>query len=247
MIPKLIYKCCGDKTQIDDRILRDIEIIKDKNPGYKFFLYDDNEMEAVIEDFNKDLFKSYLKINPKYGAARADFFRYVCLYKTGGIYLDLKSTATKPLDTIILNSDKCIISHWDNNDMRSPYFNWGRSYPIINKHLSRGEFVQWAIISEPNHIFLEKTIEMVVKNIETYDSKIHGVGKNATCITTGPLPYTLAIIPYLVNTKIYRLTNFMVNCGIKYTLLSNNKEHESVFKGHYSKLKEPVILNKDSL
>ena len=57
-------------------------------PEFEQKLYTDLGVNNFINDFDyPGLKKAYNRINPKYGAARADLFRYAILYKNGGFYI----------------------------------------------------------------------------------------------------------------------------------------------------------------
>ena len=59
-------------------------------------IYADIECRKFIqENFENNIFKTYEKINPSYGAAKADLFRYCAIYQLGGIYIDIWKAAEK--------------------------------------------------------------------------------------------------------------------------------------------------------
>ena len=49
----------------------------------------------IRREYGESILSCYLRIDPVYGAARADLFRYLLLYRTGGVYLDIKSAARR--------------------------------------------------------------------------------------------------------------------------------------------------------
>lgn len=72
------------------------------NPDWEYRLYDDAERRAFIEaHYDNRTLRLYDRISPRYGAARADFFRYSLMYSVGGVYLDVKSTVVQPLSSVI--------------------------------------------------------------------------------------------------------------------------------------------------
>ena len=73
-----------------------------------------------------------------------DFWRYLALYKYGGVYLDMDSSIEKPLDDLIKPEDEAIITAEGNS----------------------GLYVQWALIFSKGHPILKKTIDLVVTNIK---------------------------------------------------------------------------------
>jgi mannosyltransferase OCH1-like enzyme len=72
-----------------ERITTRVELLKRQNPGFKFFLFDDNDCANFIQQhFDKDVLDAYNNLNP--GAYKADLWRLCILYIYGGIYLDIK-------------------------------------------------------------------------------------------------------------------------------------------------------------
>jgi len=138
--------------------------MKRKNPEYRYFFYDDQDIERFLTDeFPPEYIESYHKLT--IGAAKADFFRYAILYKKGGVYLDIDSAITRPLRYLIRENDEAIIS--------------AERHPNL--------YVQWGLIFSKNHPFLEKTLELMIDNIQThrYPNDIHS--------TTGPTVFSLGI------------------------------------------------------
>ncbi|MCL1668184.1 hypothetical protein M2T82_08940 [Elizabethkingia ursingii] len=107
-VPKNIFQTF--KTKKLPLITRcNIWEIKKLNPDYNCYLYDDNDIiQFLQEEFPPRYLNTYncLKIE----AARADFFRYVVIYKKGGVYLDIDSGISKPLDLLIQPADIAILS-----------------------------------------------------------------------------------------------------------------------------------------
>ena len=50
------------------------------------------------------LLNGYLNLN--HNTPKSDFFRYLLMYKVGGVYLDIKSFAETPLKNIISYTNK---------------------------------------------------------------------------------------------------------------------------------------------
>ena len=227
-IPKKIFQLIANKNKINPDFQQNINYIKNTNPDWEYYLYDDTEMsEYILENYGQGILEYYNKINPKYGASRADFFRYLLMYKEGGVYFDIKSASEYSLSKIILPEDEYILSYWD------------MPMQFLEIDHDMGEFQQWHIICRPSHPFLYAVINQVIKNIDNYNSSI-GVGKTAVLKVTGPIAYTKAILPILdmYNHRIIELNEF---AGLIYNNLPMS--HKNLFsKTHYSKITEPVIL-----
>lgn len=240
-IPKIIHQTCADKSTLRQEIDINIEKIKKINPGWEHRIYDNNDIEKFITDkFDKNIIGYYKRINPDYGPAIADFFRYLLIYKCGGVYIDIKSTIEKPLDTILTESDSFLLSQW-NNRIGEKYCGYG-----FHNELSMvpgGEFQQWHIIAEPNHPLLAHVINRVCFNINNYSPAFHGTGQIGVLRTTGPICYTLAIAPHLKKYPL-RIVNSLA-MGFKYTIYNNEPfEHRKILsEKDYTKMTAPVIIN----
>ena len=97
-----------------------------------------------------------LSLHPDYDAARSDLFRYLCLYAYGGICLDVKAAVTILFRNVLVESDKFILAHWD-QDLHP---GWGVNPRIP---LPAGEYQQWFIISSPHHPYLKSVIQEVTR------------------------------------------------------------------------------------
>jgi hypothetical protein len=215
-----------------------VERLRAQNEDWSYRFYDDEGgLDFIRKNYDGRIQKAYARINPVYGAARADFFRYLLMYRVGGIYLDIKSGASAKFDDIVANHPY-LLSHWDNGP--------GGTHPGWGQHFTnfpRGEFQQWYIASVPGHVFLRSVIERVLNNIENYSIDRFGVGFEGVINTTGPIAYTLAIAPWL-NRANYHLANTNHELGFVYNALGVEFRQliYSDQRPHYSRLGEPVVL-----
>jgi len=134
------------------------------NPTYKYHLYLDEDMDKFVNTFFPGIIAdSYNKLNII--VAKVDFWRYLILYKYGGIYLDMDSSIELPLDSLIKDGDEAIITAEGNPNL----------------------YVQWGLIFKKEHPILKRTIDRIVKNIRInrYPNDIHKM--------TGPTVYTEGI------------------------------------------------------
>lgn len=225
-IPKIIHQTFSSKN-MPKKIKQNIEHLKKMNPDWKYKFYTDEDIIKYIKINFPNLLKFYLQINKKYGAAKADFFRYLVLYKEGGIYLDLKSSAIFPLTNVIKYNDEFILSHWTNG--------WGK-HPEI-KNSNNKEYMQWFIISRPRHPYLKKTIDNIVKNIKKYDYRRDNVGKKGVLKLTGPIVYTNSIIEVMDRNKHRFVSDVEKELGLVYKIVKGK-----FYKNHYSLLNDPIVI-----
>ena len=157
MIPKTIYQTwykknvpSGIKEVVDEFLL--------KNPDYDYKFYDDEDIFYFIkENYDKSTLKAYNDL--QIGASKADFWRYLVLYKCGGVYLDIDAVLYRDLDDLIREDDVAIITREGNTNL----------------------FVQWCLMFDKGHFFLEKTIERCERNIleRIHHHTLHATGPNA--------------------------------------------------------------------
>ena len=203
------------------------------NPDFAYHLWTDAEIPAFIhEHYGRSIRDVYLSIHPDYGAARADFFRYLLIYKLGGVYLDIKSAPRVPLASVIRPDDQFLLSQWhdDGNGIEAW---WGEHPELYN--VTGGEFQQWHVIAAAGHPFLERVINRVLANLATYEPRYSGVGKQAVLRMTGPVAYTLGILPALASAP-YRVFN--AHTALNYSAV---ERHGRFFPRHYSILSEPLL------
>ena len=201
-IPKIIHQTF--KTAKLPLITRwHISRLRKNNPDYTYAFYDDAQIETFLNRyFDKDTLELYRLLN--IGAAKADFFRYAVLYIKGGVYLDVDSSIKGSLNDFIRAEDQAIISH-----ERNP-----------------GLYVQWALVYEPGHPFLKKTLEFILENIREnkYPNDVHKM--------TGPTVYSAAIDACLKEDPAvpHRILGFDYNGHLKFKyplskLMYNKGEH----------------------
>ncbi len=236
-IPKVIHQTHYSKN-LSPELQNNVNWLKLMNPDWTYKIYDDSDIEHYIKTNFPELINTYIKINPVYGAARADFFRYLLIYNEGGVYLDIKSSVTRPFHEIIRSDDLYLLSHWE-NDVGGPHENAG-FHPRIDHPY--GEFQQWHIVATKGHPFLKSVIDNVCHNIHIYNPFFNETGAWGVLNATGPIAYTQAIIPIM---KLYahRHERSNKNLNFVYSIFSEKDItiHRHLFKKHYSVIDEPII------
>ena len=202
-IPKIIHQTF--KTAKLPFITRwHIAGFRKRNPEYAYEFYDDERILSFLqENFEKDILTQYLRLN--IGAAKADFFRYAVLLKKGGVYIDLDSSINGRLSSFIKPEDVAIIS----------------------KERNPGLYVQWALVFEANHPFMQRTMEMMLDNIRDnrYPHDVHQM--------TGPQVYSNAINACLLENPdiTHRVLGYDYNGHLKFKYMlgklmySSRSEH----------------------
>jgi hypothetical protein len=220
-IPKIIHQTYSS-PEIPEFARHNVESLRQLNPGWVYQYWSDkNRHDFIYQYYGWDILQQYLRINPRYGAARADLFRYLLIYQLGGVYLDIKSGCKVPFDEIIRPDDQYLLAHWENGP-GEPFQGWGL-HPVICKDLPRGEYQQWHIIAAPGHPFLEHVINSALDNLVKYIPQVHGTGMYPVLAMTGPIAYTLAIAS-IQSFHSYRLFDSH-DAGLKYSIMGWRPRH----------------------
>lgn len=235
-IPRILWQTSKKKEHIPAELSVCINMLTAINPNWDHRLYDDESQLLALQAVCSERFmNAYFRIQPKYGAARADLFRYVMVYLHGGAYMDLKSGTTRPLQEILRPDDRFIISQWDNGpDGMFPTIGTRKTLKVPG-----GEYEQWFVIAEPGHPFLKVVLEMALENIEKYNPFVFGYGGKGVLNVMGPNAYTLAIRSIENSFQSRRICAWEE--GLRYTMLDNLNAHQMLDKNHYgSTLLSPV-------
>lgn len=237
-IPKIVHQTYFTK-KLPKEIQDNINKLQELNSDWVFKTYDDADIEQYIRLHYPMLIPTFQKINPIYGVAKADLFRYLVIYNEGGVYLDIKSSVAKPLNDIIQPNDYYLLSHWQNGP--------GQLHQGIGFHRCilnpRGEFQQWHVIARQGHPFLKAVIENVCNNIDHYNPFLHDTGGWGVVNLTGPIAYHLAITP-LLDKYPHRIEDTNAELGVIYSIYEVNnfgeKNHKQL-KKHYTECTDSIV------
>jgi inositol phosphorylceramide mannosyltransferase catalytic subunit len=244
-IPKVIHVTYPRKDALPPQLAENLDYIRATNPDFDLRLYDDADIESYIRaHYCEDIWRVYQLLNPAYGAARADLFRYLCVFNEGGVYMDIKSRPVKPLSTVLRPDDRYLLAQWDSISANGRYADWGR-HPAL-QHVAGGEFQQWHVIGCAGHPFLREVLNRVLGNIISYFPFVRGCGRQAVLCTTGPVAYTLAIAP-MRDRFSHRMVSAKADLGLQYSFMDNAQgtTHHQLFARHYSQVFEPLVFHRD--
>lgn len=237
-IPRALHQILLGQTTVQQSIRDNIARLQALNPGWSHTLHDDERIHDHIRSHHgAEVLRAYESINPLYGAARADLYRYLLMYQEGGVYLDVKSGTTQPFESFLREGDELLLSRWKNQPGEK-FEGWGR-------HIDDGvpsELQSWHIICRPQHPLMQAVVEAVLANLRNYRMREHGVGKFGVLRTTGPIAYTKAIEP-LLHQHQHRFFDSDA-AGLVYNSLilpPGQSSHMQLFKQHYTRVKKPIV------
>lgn len=231
-LPRLIHRVhLGGKLP---PVLRaNLDATARENLDWNQHLYGEAEIrEFTMLHYGPRIYEIYERISPEYLAARSDLFRYLVMYKLGGVYLDTKSRASRPLNEVLAPDEQFVISQW-RNKIGEPHSGNGLHRELSG--IAGGEFQQWHIVARAGHPFLAEVIKCVLENILTYRPWT-GVGRNGVLRVTGPIAYTRAIAPLLA-TYPHRRVKSEQEIGLEFSCV----ERSPFASNHYSECTGPVV------
>ena len=236
-IPKICHQT-WNTIDLCPEIKQIMEKNKLNNPDIEFKLHIDKD-SYIKNNFDEITYTAFKKINPKYGAALADFFRYCVLYNEGGIYLDIKSSLnTKLFDNIIKEDDICIL---DKQSFSAE--NW-------RDELGYGTYEQWLLIFCKGHLYLKNMINLMVEALHsgieptTFNLPVFSATRTKERVLrlTGPDAFAVAIHKSII-------FNGIMHREISYNSIAtlnpgniNKKIYDKYNLIHYSELTEPIII-----
>jgi len=236
-IPRIIHQTYG-RRELPAALQSNVDALKARNPGWDYRFYDDAAIETFIrEHYSAAVLALYLRIDPAYGAARADVFRYLLMYRLGGVYLDIKSRFLRPIDEVLDGDEGFVISQWSNGKGER-YEGSGLKAELA--HIEGGEFQQWHIIAAPGHPFLRAVLLELFARIESYRPWRDGVGKLGVIRLTGPIMYTLAIAP-LLGRYPCKIVRHEAAMALEYSIVADDT-HKALFARHYSVNTRAVVM-----
>lgn len=238
-IPRIVHQTyCSHKT-LSAEVIEKNNTLSQLNPGYEFRYYDDADMENWIDkNCSRNEQSAFYRINPIYGAARADLFRYLLIGKVGGIYLDIKSTCLKPFDSILNRNDKFIFSKWPLGQDGKPIY-WQQPGLLS---LELYEIQQWWIISVANNPVIFEVIRDVILNLSrNKPGTICNYGRQGVLETTGPIVYTKAVTRALLDNEHREIDAEASGFVYKFDAKQSLNRIMGTSTTHYSQLFEPII------
>jgi len=248
-IPRIIHQTHSlDMNELSPLFQSQINEVRSQNPTFEHRFYNNPQREEFIKHmYGDDMLLVYQSINPEYGAARSDLFRYLLLYAEGGVYLDVKSGTSIPLESIIFEDDEYLLSNWCygkcgnlkecNGTCGIENWDW-----ILGTGF--GEYQQWWIACRPMHPFMLSVIRKCLANIKSYkydpcDNTTFG--KDGVLHLTGPIAYTQAIFPISEQyPHRFKFANFGGAFLYSFGSTVGNKHADG---SHYSRLTSPIVIH----
>ena len=156
MIPHIIHQT-WKTDKIPDVWKEAVEACKNKHKSYRYILWTDASMKKFVKEEYPEFYKTYISYpNP---IQRCDAFRYLVLYKYGGIYIDMDLMCKKSF-TDLLKYDLVLVKSANYDTLTNSF-----------------------IVSTPKNPFMKYLID----NLEKYKDSYSIFGKHFHIMnSTGP-------------------------------------------------------------
>jgi alpha 1,6-mannosyltransferase len=166
MIPKIIWQTYKvPYNSLPDYALQATQSWKKNNPKWNYKYMNDQEiLDFVLNQYGKKWYKIF--INCPKGVMRADLWRYMIIYKYGGLYSDLDTVCKVPIDKWLKPEYNMVIC--PENDLH---------------------FCQWTFAAVPKHPIIKKVLEVIN---EGFNNPNYG-NKHFVHALTGPGVWTKGI------------------------------------------------------
>jgi mannosyltransferase OCH1-like enzyme len=200
-VPLIIYQS-WHMNSVPKNMKNAINKLIAMNPEFDYYLYsDEKSREFICENYSEEVVAAFDSLKP--GAYKSDLWRYCILYKTGGVYLDIKYYSLYPINEMIKKTPVIFVNDlpWACSESFTPY-------GIYNALLA----------SPPKHSIFINCINEIVRNTKM---KIYGA---SPLHITGPCLLSNVMIKY----DKYVEDKDKIFKNIKWKLHKNRKNFETI-------------------
>jgi mannosyltransferase OCH1-like enzyme len=170
MIPKIIWQTYKDPfDQLQPYMLDAVNTWKTLNPEYEYRYMDDSQAaQFILEEYGQEWHDLFIEL--PVGVMRGDLWRYMIIYKYGGVYADLDTECLNPINVWLNEEYEMIVC------------------PETNLH-----FCQWTFAASAGNPVLKSVLDTIKEKLinPTYGSP-HFVHTH-----TGPAVWTEGIMKAL--------------------------------------------------
>ena len=150
MIPRIIHQTYKT-SDVPDRVKGLMRTWAEKNPGWKIRFYNDAECYKFVEREFPEYYDAYVSL-PK-DVERSDFFRYLIVLHTGGVYADIDTECRQPMDSYLRSTDTLVVG-WE-NEFRTDEMAYSRHF------VRRRQVLNWVFAGAPGHPALREICDHI--------------------------------------------------------------------------------------
>ena len=142
MIPKIIWQTYKDSfDQLQPYMVDAVNTWKNLNPDFEYRYMDDTQAaEFILNEYGQEWHNIF--VNLPVGVMRGDLWRYMIIYKYGGVYADLDTECLNPINT------------WLNED-----------YDMIVCPETDIHYCQWTFAASAGHPVLKSVLDTIKEKL----------------------------------------------------------------------------------
>lgn len=217
-IPKIIHQSYTSNILI--RLRNATYTWQLMNNNYKYMYWDDEACcEYIKNNFNESVQNAYHSLYA--GAYKSDIFRLCVLYEYGGIWADISSECTYPLDKLLASEINLLIV----KDKPSQITN-GNIYQAFIAVEPKNEIIKY---------ILDFTVDRVL-NFKKYD-KLYPWIHNETIAVTGPTIFAIALNNFLEKPSRRIFNDKYIEIGLNKILLLEHSIENDIGYIFYNQIK----------
>ena len=168
--------------------------LRSLNPELTFLLFDASRRDAYMTERWGDQPIGNLYRRARFGAMRADIFRYCVLFDQGGFYLDINKLVVAPLRSFIETNSRGLIS------FESIWCQLPAAPEAASRLQHPSRYVlQWCLGFAPGHPLLEAMITNICRYAAAYEGQTFANPSEAVRSLTGPGLFTQTVRDYIVD------------------------------------------------
>lgn len=202
-IPQVLYQT-WDTNEFGRTHALGLRSFREKNPQFDFYRYSTSDMDDFMNTEYKGHEIRNIYINAKFPAMKADIWRYCVVYKNGGFYFDINKCTVAPLIQLVGADDAGVISFESNllTNVRPRDKGAYLPMPLSDSAKHRLQYtnrpiLNWGFGFEAGHLFLERTIDNIVKYADYFKGKRFNNVRDPIIELTGPHMFTRSIYEVL--------------------------------------------------
>jgi alpha 1,6-mannosyltransferase len=193
-IPAIVHQSWKLPYSENARILQSVNTFKDKNPDYLHLYWLDSDVAAFIKYFHPEILSMFETLHIK--VMRSDIFRYLVLYRFGGVWSDTDTLCLKPIDNWVklppgVEPGTVFSKNVKGTELKNmagnvkvlvalelDYMHMDRMYPGRESYMLEEEFgyphpasiVQWTFAGASGHSILKDASLNAIRNTIYYES-----------------------------------------------------------------------------
>jgi mannosyltransferase OCH1-like enzyme len=234
-IPPIVFQT-WEKNAFGRRHRNSIIRFRKINSDLDFILLDSSARDSYMRERWGNKFISKIYFEAKFGALRADIFRYCILMDRGGYYFDISKGLEVKITSLHDHSISGAICFEKNlSDFHGPM---SLTHP-------RNLVVQWGLGFVSNHPLLKNHIERIEWTYSNFFGKTFANPKQAILEFTGPIAFTKTVHEYAETNGLDDIAQLGIDF-FGYGIFSlNGSESRYAVSPSYSRAKNKKILTRE--